>query len=486
MDIFKLTALELSALIREGKFTCLEIVKKVIDKVEEDNKKLNFLITLNKDYALARAEEVDIKIKNGDLISPLAGVPILVKDNICTKGIKTTAGSAMLSNFVPPYNATVIEKLEDAGVIIVGKANMDEFAMGSTGETSYFGAIKNPCDVERVAGGSSSGSAAAVACGSVFAAIGSDTGGSVRQPASFCGVVGFKPTYGTVSRYGLLAYASSLDQIGPICKSVTDAEAFLKVMSGKDERDGTSLDFIFNDSQRSVFCDLKGVKIAIPKLAYSDSVEPEIIESLENTKNILVKLGATVDVIDIDILKYSVAAYYIIATAEASSNLSRYDGVKYGYSAENAESLSDLYSKSRSEGFGFEVKKRILLGTFALSSGYFDAYYNKSLKVKKLICEAMDEVFSNYDAVLMPTAPTTAPLIGDTLDDHLKMYLSDIFTVTANLCGLPSVSIPVGFDNCGLPIGMQLMGNRLCDERLLSMADGLFKKISDSAEVSTV
>ena len=474
MDIFNLTALELSNLIHKGELNAVEVTLRTIERVEELNREFNFLITLDKEYAIAQAKKVDDDLKSGKLTSLLAGVPIVVKDNICTKGIKTTAASKMLSDFVPCYDANVVKKLKEAGIIVIGKANMDEFAMGSTGETSFFGAVKNPRNKNKAAGGSSSGCAAAVASSAVFAAIGSDTGGSVRQPASHCGVVGFKPTYGRVSRYGLIAYASSLDQIGPICKDIDDTAAFMKILSGSDCLDGTSLNEMFDYSSANNEPDFTKIKIAVPSLAYSEYVDGSVLETLEKTQNHLQTLGATVEKVDCDILRYAVAAYYIIATAEASSNLSRYDGVKYGYRTEDADSLSEIYKKSRSEGFGFETKKRILLGTFALSSGYYDAYYNKALKVKKLISEKLQEIFSRYDAILLPTSPITAPLIGESLNDPIKMYLSDIFTVTANLAGLPAISIPMGCDEEQMPIGIQLMADKLEDEKLLSVGKALY------------
>lgn len=471
MDIFSMTALETGKAIRDGKLTAVEATKQVLDSAESKNDKINAYITICREKALAQAEEVQKKIESGELTSLLAGVPIAIKDNICTKGIKTTCASRILGDFTPVYNATVMEKLNNAGMITVGKLNMDEFAMGSTSETSYYGAVHNPWDLNKVTGGSSGGSASAVAGKMSLITLGSDTGGSIRQPASYCGVTGFKPTYGTVSRFGLIAYASSLDQIGPIGKDASDCASIMDIISGKDSMDGTSLDIDYPKYLSSLTGDIKGIKIGIPKEWYNNNgLDSEVAEKTRKVAEVLEKAGAVVEEISLPFAEYAIPAYYIIATAEASSNLSRFDGVKYGFRAENYSSLVDMYNATRSEGFGKEVKKRILLGTFVLSSGYYDAYYRKALKVKAVIKKNFDEIFSKYDLILCPTAPTTAPEIGKSLSNPLAMYLSDVFTVSANIAGLPGISMPCGFDKNGMPIGVQLMGQALADTKVLNTA----------------
>lgn len=471
MDIFSMTALETGKAIKDGKITAVEATKQVLDSAESKNDKINAYITICREKALAQAEEVQKKIESGELTSPLAGVPIAIKDNICTKGIKTTCASRILGDFTPVYNATVMEKLNNAGMITVGKLNMDEFAMGSTSETSYYGAVHNPWDLNKVTGGSSGGSASSVAGKMSLVTLGSDTGGSIRQPASYCGVTGFKPTYGTVSRFGLIAYASSLDQIGPIGKDASDCASIMDIISGKDPMDGTSLDIDYPEYLSSLTGDVKGIKIGIPKEWYNNKgLDSEVAEKTRKVAEVLEKAGAVVEEISLPFAEYAIPAYYIIATAEASSNLSRFDGVKYGFRAENYSSLVDMYNATRSEGFGKEVKKRILLGTFVLSSGYYDAYYRKALKVKAVIKKNFDEIFSEYDLILCPTAPTTAPEIGKSLSNPLAMYLSDVFTVSANIAGLPGISMPCGFDKNGMPIGVQLMGQALADTKVLNTA----------------
>ena len=467
MDLKNYTALSISSMIKSKELSVTEVVSYYLEKARNDD--LNAYITINNN-ALKRAAEVEKGILEGVYTSPLAGVPIAVKDNICTKDIKTTCGSKMLSSFVPQYNATVIEKLEAAGMIIIGKLNMDEFAMGSTGETSYFGSTLNPHDKNRVAGGSSSGAAAAVADDLAPIALGSDTGGSIRQPAAYCGVVGFKPTYGTVSRYGLIAYASSLDQIGPIARSTEDAAALLAIIKGVDKRDSTTIDYHFNLNTQSFV----GLKIALLEDAFWGGIDRCISDKVLKATELLKSNGAKVDKVEFPLMNYLIPAYYIIASAEASSNLSRYDGVKFGYRSNNYSSLSEMYSASRSEGFGKEVKKRIMLGTFVLSTGYYDAYYRKALQVKALIKEAYDKLFSEYDVIITPTTPSFSPLLGESLGDTLTMYKSDLLTVGANLAGLPSISLPCG-KALGMPIGLQLTANRLCDGRLLSVASELEK-----------
>ncbi len=469
MNIINMSATEIGAEIKKGNITATDAVKAFYQVIESKEGVINAFISTNKQEALKRAEEVQAKINSGELSGALAGVPIAIKDNICTKGVKTTCASKMLSEFKPAYNATVIEKLEQAGAIIVGKLNMDEFAMGSTSETSYYGATKNPWDTSRVSGGSSSGAAASVAAKETPISLGSDTGGSIRQPAAYCGVTGFKPTYGTVSRYGLVAYASSLDQIGPIAKDVTDCAAVMDVICGKDDLDGTSLDIKYESLLESLNGDIKGMKIGLPKQCFDKGLDDEVKNSVLDMADKLKELGAETHYIEMPFLDYVIPTYYIIACAEASSNLSRFDGVKYGFRAESFDGITDMYNATRSEGFGDEVKKRILLGAFVLSSGYYDAYYRKALQVKSLISKNFDDIFKTYDAILCPVAPTTAPKIGESLADPLKMYLSDIFTVSVNLAGLPGLSVPCGFDKDGMPIGAQIIGAALDDKKILNI-----------------
>lgn len=470
MDVLNMTALELGKAIKDGKVTAVEATKQVLDSVKAQNDTINAYITVCEEKALADAACVQAKIESGELTSPLAGVPFAIKDNICTKGVKTTCASHILGDFAPIYDATVMEKLNAAGVITVGKVNMDEFAMGSTSETSYYGATKNPWDTNKVPGGSSGGAAAAVAGKMAVASLGSDTGGSIRQPASYCGVTGFKPTYGTVSRNGLIAYASSLDQIGPIARDAADCAAIMDVISGKDKMDGTSLDN--SDGFLSALTgDVKGLKIGIPKECYDNpGLDPEVAEKTKAAAKTLEEAGAIVEEVSLPFLDYVIPAYYIIAAAEASSNLSRFDGVKYGFRSENYTSLNDLYCATRSEGFGKEVKKRILLGSFVLSSGFYDAYYLKALKVKSVIKKHFDEIFSKYDIILCPTAPATAPEIGKSLANPMAMYLSDIYTVSVNIAGLPGISVPCGKDKDGMPIGVQMIGAALSDRTVLNAA----------------
>lgn len=471
MNIVDMTAVELGKKIKNGEVTSVEATKAVLDEIKKKDGDINAYITVIEEEALARAEEVQKRIEAGEFAdSPLAGVPVSIKDNISTKGIKTSCASKILGDFKPPYDATVIDKLNKAGAVIVGKLNMDEFAMGSTGETSYYGATKNPWNTDKVPGGSSSGAAAAVAACEAIYALGSDTGGSIRQPSSFCGVTGMKPTYGAVSRYGLIAYASSLDQIGPVAKDAADCAAILDVICGKDEFDGTSLDVEHVNYLESLTGDVENLKIGIPKQCYGDGLNGEVKDAVLSVAETLKSKGAIVEEFDMSIIDYVVPTYYIIAAAEASSNLSRFDGVKYGFRADEFEDLTDLYMTTRSEGFGEEVKRRILLGTFALSTGYYDAYYKKALQVKALIKKAFDEAYEKFDVILFPAAPTTAPEMGSSLSDPLKMYLSDIYTVSVNLAGLPGISVPCGFDKDGMPIGAQLVGAPLNDHVILNAA----------------
>ncbi len=471
MDITQLSALELGAKIKKQEISVLEATKAQFEKIKENDSKYNCYITLLEEEALERARKVQQLIDGGALKdSPLAGVPVAVKDNICTKGVKTTCASKILYNFKPPYQATVVERLKQAGAVLIGKVNMDEFAMGSTTETSFYGATKNPWNTEHVSGGSSGGSAAAVAAEEAFYSLGSDTGGSIRQPSSFCGVTGIKPTYGTVSRYGLIAYASSLDQIGPIARNVSDCAAALDLISGYDKKDSTSVNRTYYQYASALIDDVKGMKIGIPKGYLGSGLNSEVRSSVLAAADRLREKGAIVEEFDLDAVDYAIPAYYVIASAEASSNLSRYDGVKYGYRSNDFEGLQEVYKKSRSEGFGNEVKRRMMIGAFVLSSGYYDAYYNKALKVKAIIKAGFDKAFANYDILLGPTAPSTAPKLGESLVDPLKMYLGDIYTVSINLAGLPAISLPCGVDSKGLPIGLQLIGRHFGEKDIIRAA----------------
>ena len=471
MELESMTALELAAKIRHREVSVLDGVKEVFDQIESKEDKVHAYLDTYKKEAYARAKEVEKGIQDGTYTGPLAGVPIAVKDNICIKGKKTTCASKILENFVPQYNAEVIDRLEKAGMIIIGKTNMDEFAMGSTTETSAYGVTRNPWNLEHVPGGSSGGSCAAVAAGETFMALGSDTGGSIRQPSSFCGVTGIKPTYGTVSRYGLVAYASSLDQIGPVGKNVADCAALLEVISGHDPKDSTSLDRTDLTFSRSVEeKKLLGMKFGVPKEFLARGLDPEVKESFMNTLKTLTEQGAIVEFFSVETMEYMIPAYYIIASAEASSNLERFDGVKYGYRTKEYEGLHNMYKKTRSEGFGAEVKRRIMLGSFVLSSGYYDAYYLKALRTKALIKKAFDEAFAKYDVIIGPAAPTTAPKLGESLSDPIQMYLGDIYTISVNLAGLPGISVPCGTDSKGLPIGMQIIGDCFKENNIIRAA----------------
>ncbi|MCI2105742.1 MAG: Asp-tRNA(Asn)/Glu-tRNA(Gln) amidotransferase subunit GatA [Intestinimonas sp.] len=468
MELMELTALELGAAIKKGEVSVPEATRAALNRVSEANPENNAFITVTAEAAMARAEELQKGVK--DASAPLYGVPMALKDNICTKGVKTSCASKILGDFAPVYDATLVEKLEQGGNVLLGKLNMDEFAMGSTSETSYYGPVKNPWATDHVPGGSSGGAAAAVAAGECWYAVGSDTGGSIRQPASYCGVTGMKPTYGTVSRYGLIAYASSLDQMGPLARTAADCAAVLDAVTGKDKRDGTSLGGTYGSLLAALDGKVKGMKIGIPDDCFGDGLDAEVSQAVLAVAEVLRARGAQVEHFALPVMEYVVPTYYIIAAAEASSNLSRFDGVKYGWRAEGYEDLTDLYNKTRTEGFGAEVKRRILLGTFVLSTGYYDAYYKKALQVKAVIKKAYDEAFSNYDLILTPVAPTTAPRLGESLSDPLKMYLSDIYTVPLNLAGLPGLSMPCGLDQNGMPIGAQLIGPALGEQKVLNAA----------------
>ena len=470
MELESMTALELAAKIRQREVSVLDGVKEVFDQIESKEDKVHAYLDTYKKEAYARAKEVEKGIQDGTYTGPLAGVPIAVKDNICIKGKKTTCASKILENFVPQYNAEVIDRLEKAGMIIIGKTNMDEFAMGSTTETSAYGVTRNPWNLEHVPGGSSGGSCAAVAAGETFMALGSDTGGSIRQPSSFCGVTGIKPTYGTVSRYGLIAYGSSLDQIGPVCKDVTDCATVLEAIASYDPKDSTSVKRESYDFTSALKDDVKGLKIGIPRDYFGEGLDPEVKESILKAAKVLEEKGAILEEFDLSLVEYAIPAYYVIASAEASSNLARFDGVKYGYRTKEYNGLHNMYKKSRSEGFGPEVKRRIMLGSFVLSSGYYDAYYIKALKTKALIKQAFDRAFKKYDVILGPAAPTTAPKLGESLSDPIKMYLGDIYTISVNLAGLPGISVPCGVDSKGLPIGMQLIGDCFKEDNIIRAA----------------
>ena len=456
MELFDLTALELGAKIKKHEIGVVEATRACLDRIGEQEKTVHAFITVTPELALARAEAVQRGIDDGTYTGPLAGVPMAIKDLISTKGVATTCASKMLEHYVPVFDATVTKKLEAAGAVCLGKTNMDEFAMGSTTESSYFGVTRNPWNTARVPGGSSGGSAAAVAAREVFYALGSDTGGSIRQPASFCGVTGIKPTYGTVSRYGLLAYASSLDQIGPLTIDALDAAAVTRTIMGRDEMDATSVDVPLPGMPAGD--DLTGLRVGVPEDYFGEGLAVDVRARVMEAAKQLETLGATLVPVRMPILDYAIPAYYILACAEASSNLSRYDGVKYGYRPEHFEDLHDLYLTARSEGFGAEVKRRIMLGAFALSSGYYDAYYNKALRVKALIKQGFDRCFEQADLLITPAAPTTAYALGAHTDDPIQMYLGDIYTVSVNMAGLPGMVVPCGFDGEGLPVGAQLIG----------------------------
>lgn len=470
MDLMSMTAVELGKKIASGEVTSVEATQAALDRMEKLEQEYNCFVTIHREGALAQAEAVQKRIDAGELKGPLAGVPVAIKDNMCIEGMLTTCSSKILSNFKPTYTAEAVVQLQKAGAVIVGKTNMDEFAMGSTTETSYYGETKNPWDSSRVPGGSSGGSAAAVAAEEVPYALGSDTGGSIRQPAAFCGVTGIKPTYGRVSRYGLIAYGSSLDQIGPLAKDVTDCATVLEIIGTHDSKDSTSVDRADTDFTAALVNDVKGMKIGIPRDYFGEGIEPEVKEQVLAAAKTLEAQGAIVEEFDLSLVEYAIPAYYIIASAEASSNLERFDGVKYGYRTSEYTDLHNMYKKTRSEGFGPEVKRRIMLGSFVLSSGYYDAYYIKALRTKALIKQAFDKAFERYDVILGPVAPTTALKLGESLSDPLKMYLGDIYTVSVNLAGLPGISLPCGYDHQGLPVGLQLLAKPFDEKSIIRAA----------------
>ena len=467
MSILDLTALELGKKIKAGEITSPQATEAVIKQIKAVEEQVHSYVTLDEEGAMKRAKEVQAQIEAGTLTGPLAGVPAAIKDNMCTKGMRTTCSSKILENFVPTYTAEAVLNLEKAGAVILGKTNMDEFAMGSTTETSAYGVTRNPWNTEHVPGGSSGGSCAAVAANECFYALGSDTGGSIRQPSSFCGVTGIKPTYGTVSRYGLIAYGSSLDQIGPVAKDVSDCAAILEAISSHDLKDSTSMARTDCDFTSALKDDVKGMKIGIPSSYFGEGLDEEVKAAILKAADILKEKGAIVETFDLDLVDYAIPAYYVIASAEASSNLSRFDGVKYGYRTKEYEGLHNMYKKTRSEGFGPEVKRRIMLGSFVLSSGYYDAYYLKALRTKALIKKEFDKAFAKYDLILAPASPDTAPKLGASLSDPLKMYLGDIYTISVNLAGLPGMTVPCGMDSKGLPIGMQLIGDCFKEKNII-------------------
>ena len=476
-DLTDLTVHELQEKLANKEITIKQINEAYINRINEKEPEVQAFITTFTDEAQKKAEEIEEKVKNGELKGEFAGIPIGIKDNICTKGTKTTCSSKMLENFISPYNATVIEKLNNENIINLGKLNMDEFAMGGSTEYSYFHPTHNPWNLSKVPGGSSGGSAAAVAANLVPWALGSDTGGSIRQPSSLCGVVGLKPTYGLVSRYGLVAFASSLDQIGPITKDVEDSAMLLNIIAGHDEKDTTSVDIEKKDYTKSLVKDVKGLKIGLPKEFIGEGINEEVKQAILETAKKYEKLGATVEECSLDIGKEALAVYYIIACAEASSNLGRFDGIRYGYRSEKFDNLREIYINSRTEGFGPEVKRRIILGTYVLSSGYYDAYYKKAQKVRTVIRNEYQKLFEKYDLILTPTSPTVAFGIGEKSNNPLEMYLADICTVPVNIAGLPGMSLPVSLDKEGMPIGVQLIGKHFDEETIFRAAYTLEQEV---------
>ena len=470
MSILDMTALELGKRIQSGDITAVQAAEASLARIKAVEPSIHAYVTVNEEKTMEQAGKVQAEIEAGRLSGPLAGVPVAVKDNMCTEGMRTTCSSRILENFIPAYTAQAVANLEQAGAVILGKTNMDEFAMGSTTETSAFGVTRNPWNLEHVPGGSSGGSCAAVAAGECFYALGSDTGGSIRQPSSFCGVTGIKPTYGTVSRYGLIAYGSSLDQIGPVAKDVSDCAAVLEVLTSHDPKDSTSMERGDCDFTSALSEDVRGMRIGIPESYFGQGLDQEVKDAVLEAAGILGEKGAIVETFDLKLAEYAIPAYYVIASAEASSNLSRFDGVKYGYRAPEYEGLHSMYKKSRSQGFGPEVKRRIMLGSFVLSSGYYDAYYLKALRTKALIKKEFDRAFASYDVILAPAAPATAPRLGQSLGDPLKMYLGDIYTISVNLAGLPGISLPCGLDSKGLPIGLQLIGDCFKEKSIIRAA----------------
>jgi aspartyl-tRNA(Asn)/glutamyl-tRNA(Gln) amidotransferase subunit A len=473
LDLINLSAHELNGFIKSKEVSVLDIAQDYAQRIESVDEKINAFITFDKDVFFSKAKEIDAYIRSGNEIFDFTGIPVAIKDNICTKGVRTTCASRILSSYISVYDATVIKKLNAQHFLMVGKANMDEFAMGSSNENSSFGAVRNPWNLDYVPGGSSGGPAASVAASEAPCSLGSDTGGSIRQPASLCGVVGMKPTYGRVSRYGLIAFASSLDQIGPFTRDIKDCAALLEAISGYDEFDSTSINTNVPRYKSFLNSDIKGMKVGIPKELMVKEIDLQVKESVENVLKMLEKSGAIVEEISLPSLEYALSVYYIIAPSEASSNLSRYDGVRYGYRNMDARTLREMYKKTRAEGFGPEVKRRIMIGTYCLSAGYYDAYYDKAQKVRTLIINDFKNAFSTYDVLISPTSPTTAFKIGDKVDDPLMMYLSDICTIPVNLAGIPAISLPAGISKTGLPIGVQVIGDLLREDNVLKIASAI-------------
>jgi aspartyl-tRNA(Asn)/glutamyl-tRNA(Gln) amidotransferase subunit A len=474
MDTSSLTIPAVVSAIRERKLSATDLVTEFYRKINREDGEIHAYLTLCEDRALEHASKIDALAAQGDALPPLAGVPMGIKDVMVTRGIRTTAGSKILESFVPPYTCTAVERLETAGAIILGKLNCDEFAMGSSNENSAYGPVRNPRDNSRVPGGSSGGSAAAVAAGTALATLGSDTGGSIRQPASFCGVVGFMPTYGRVSRYGLIAFASSLDHIGPLTRTVEDAAILLRVIAGKDPMDSTSVDLPVPDYVAEMQKPVEGFRLGVPKEYFSDGLDPEVRSAVESAIQKLAQQGAQIVSVSLPHTSYAIPTYYVIATAEASANLARYDGVRYGYRSKSARTLAEMYRKSRDEAFGPEVKRRIMLGTYALSSGYYDAYYLKAQKVRTLLARDFQQAFAQVDALITPTAPTVAFKLAEKSDDPLAMYLADIYTVTADLAGIPGISVPCGKSKAGLPVGLQVLGRHFDEATVLRVANAVF------------
>lgn len=477
MELHEHTIHSLEERLREGEITSLEITKAIFERIEAVEDRVHSYITLMRESAFESARQSDRRREKGETRGPLDGIPVALKDLLCTKDAPTTCGSHILENFMSPYDASVVEKLRAAGAVILGKTNMDEFAMGSSTETSYFGVTRNPWDLERIPGGSSGGSASAVAAGECIASLGSDTGGSIRQPAAHCGVVGMKPTYGRVSRYGLVAFASSLDQIGPLTRDIEDSAIILGVIAGHDKRDSTSLPEPVPDYRKFLGRGIEGWVVGIPEEYYIEGIDPEATEAVERAAEAMKELGAECREISLPHTRYGIAAYYIIGPAEASSNLARYDGIRYGLRASGRKQLIDLYRSTRAAGFGAEVKRRIMIGTYALSSGYYDAYYKKASQVRTLMKRDFDDAFGICDVILTPTTPTAAFRLGEKIDDPLQMYLSDVFTLPANLAGIPGLSLPCGFTKKGLPLGIQLLAGYFKEDKLLQAAYALEKAL---------
>ncbi len=470
MELNRLTIHQLNEMLTRREVSAFEVTQALVERIERIDHQINAYLTLTKEEALAQARRVDEMIAKGEKISEISGIPLAIKDILCTRGVRTTCGSGILANYIPPYDATVIQRLKVQGAVLLGKTNMDEFAMGSSTENSHFAPTKNPWALDRVPGGSSGGSAAAVAADACIGALGSDTGGSIRQPASFCGIVGLKPTYGRVSRYGLVAFASSLDQIGPMAKDVEDCAILMNSICGSDHRDSTSVGVAVPDFKRALVRDVKGMSIGIPKEYFIEGIDRDVEKAIESSIRLFEKWGAACREISLPHTDYALAAYYIICTAEASSNLARYDGVRYGHRARKYKGIVDMYRKTRTDGFGSEVKRRIMLGTYALSAGYYEAYYKKAAQVRTLVKQDFDEAFTDIDVILAPTSPTPAFRIGEKTADPLQMYLMDVFTIPVNMAGIPGISIPSGFSGQGLPIGLQLLGRHFDEETILRAA----------------